>query len=155
MVKTFTLGDVKTHTTEKDCWLVIHGKVYNVTEFLDEHPGGYDIVVSNSGAHPLVWLRRSMQVRLWVCVPAARLPAAPAAAAAAPSTHRPRALADLLLAVHPGVQARTPQTTSMRLATAGRPLRCWRSITLATLRWVGWSVPGAAPGCSWGRGRIV
>ncbi|KAK2078148.1 hypothetical protein QBZ16_004016 [Prototheca wickerhamii] len=48
-VKSFSLEDVAPHSSEKDCWLVIHGKVYDVTQFLDEHPGGYDIVVSNSG----------------------------------------------------------------------------------------------------------
>lgn len=29
--------------------MIIHGKVYDVTAFLDEHPGGYDIVVAASG----------------------------------------------------------------------------------------------------------
>lgn len=48
-LKSFSLEDVAPHSSEKDCWLVIHGKVYDVTQFLDEHPGGYDIVVSNSG----------------------------------------------------------------------------------------------------------
>ena len=48
--KTYTLGECQKHTSEKDCWLIIHGKVYDVTDFLDEHPGGFDIVVSNSGA---------------------------------------------------------------------------------------------------------
>ncbi|KAL6766547.1 CYB1 [Auxenochlorella protothecoides x Auxenochlorella symbiontica] len=47
--KTFDLAEVSLHQTEKDCWMAINGKVYNVTDFLDEHPGGYDIVVSNSG----------------------------------------------------------------------------------------------------------
>lgn len=37
--KVFTLEECKAHRTEKDCWLIIHGKVYDVTEFLDEHPG--------------------------------------------------------------------------------------------------------------------
>jgi cytochrome b involved in lipid metabolism len=37
--KVYTLAECKEHSSEKDCWLVIHGKVYNVTEFLDEHPG--------------------------------------------------------------------------------------------------------------------
>jgi cytochrome b involved in lipid metabolism len=35
--------------SDKDCWLVIEGKVYDVTPFLDEHPGGFDTLVSNSG----------------------------------------------------------------------------------------------------------
>lgn len=37
--KTFSLEELQKHTSERDCWLAIHGKVYNVTEFLDEHPG--------------------------------------------------------------------------------------------------------------------
>ncbi|GAB4819524.1 hypothetical protein N2152v2_006570 [Parachlorella kessleri] len=46
---TYTLAECQEHTTEKDCWLIIEGKVYNVTNFLDEHPGGYDIVVAAAG----------------------------------------------------------------------------------------------------------
>ena len=52
--KTFGLADCKQHTTEKDCWLIISGKVYNVTDFLDEHPGGFDIIISATGKGALV-----------------------------------------------------------------------------------------------------
>ena len=52
--KTFGLADCKQHTTEKDCWLIIGGKVYNVTDFLDEHPGGFDIIISATGKGTLV-----------------------------------------------------------------------------------------------------
>ncbi len=38
--KLYTLTDLKAHTTEKTCFLLVHGKVYDVTDFLDEHPGG-------------------------------------------------------------------------------------------------------------------
>lgn len=48
--KVYSLEECSKHRSEDDCWLIIHGKVYNVTEFLDEHPGGYDIVVAASGA---------------------------------------------------------------------------------------------------------
>ncbi len=34
------LSELKKHTTETDCYLLYDGKVYDVTEFLDEHPGG-------------------------------------------------------------------------------------------------------------------
>jgi cytochrome b involved in lipid metabolism len=47
--KVISLEDCEKHTAEEDCWLVIHGKVYDVTEMLDEHPGGGDILVSASG----------------------------------------------------------------------------------------------------------
>lgn len=51
--KTITLAECQEHMSDKDCWLVIDGKVYDVTPFLDEHPGGFDTLVSNSGRHLL------------------------------------------------------------------------------------------------------
>ena len=52
------------HSTRDDCWCAIHGKVYNVTSFLDDHPGGANIMVKYAGkdatqafdqsAHPMV-----------------------------------------------------------------------------------------------------
>ena len=47
--KVYALADIKAHTNDKSCWLVVHGKVYDVTDFLEEHPGGYDIIVSSTG----------------------------------------------------------------------------------------------------------
>ncbi|KAK9819350.1 hypothetical protein WJX74_009379 [Apatococcus lobatus] len=47
--KVYSLSEAKEHTTEEDCWVVISGKVYDVTKFLDEHPGGYDIILTNTG----------------------------------------------------------------------------------------------------------
>lgn len=48
-VKVFSLAECEKHAKEEDCWLIIHGKVYDVTQMLDEHPGGGDILVSASG----------------------------------------------------------------------------------------------------------
>ncbi|GAX76504.1 hypothetical protein CEUSTIGMA_g3949.t1 [Chlamydomonas eustigma] len=47
--KVFGVADLKNHTSEKSCWIVVHGKVYDVTEFLEEHPGGYDIILTVTG----------------------------------------------------------------------------------------------------------
>lgn len=45
----YSVADIKAHTSDKSCWLVVHGKVYDVTDFLEEHPGGYDIILSSTG----------------------------------------------------------------------------------------------------------
>eukprot|EP00270_Netrium_digitus_P008552 TRINITY_DN2566_c0_g2_i1.p1 TRINITY_DN2566_c0_g2~~TRINITY_DN2566_c0_g2_i1.p1 ORF type:complete len:155 (+),score=56.04 TRINITY_DN2566_c0_g2_i1:171-635(+) len=46
--KVFAFDEVSKHATEKDCWLIIGGKVYDVTEFLDEHPGGADVMLAST-----------------------------------------------------------------------------------------------------------
>ncbi|CAI5700650.1 hypothetical protein KXD40_005331 [Peronospora effusa] len=52
-LKEFTMEDVKSHDTAKDCWMVIRDggirKVYDVTTFLDDHPGGPEIMVDVAG----------------------------------------------------------------------------------------------------------
>ncbi|KAL3685765.1 hypothetical protein R1sor_003787 [Riccia sorocarpa] len=47
--KLYTLGEVSEHNSSKDCWLVIDGKVYDVTKFLEEHPGGDEVLLSATG----------------------------------------------------------------------------------------------------------
>ncbi|GMH44926.1 hypothetical protein BSKO_12883 [Bryopsis sp. KO-2023] len=44
-----TLEQCAEHTSRDSCWLAIDGKVYDVTEFLDDHPGGDDIIVEHAG----------------------------------------------------------------------------------------------------------
>ncbi|KAJ0253047.1 Cytochrome B5 isoform D [Hirschfeldia incana] len=47
--KVYTLAEVSQHTTAKDCWIVIEGKVYDVTKFLDDHPGGDEVILTSTG----------------------------------------------------------------------------------------------------------
>ncbi|KAL8546658.1 hypothetical protein ACS0TY_006398 [Phlomoides rotata] len=49
MAKIFTLDDVAEHNTQNDCWLTIFGKVLDVTSFLDEHPGGDEVLLKATG----------------------------------------------------------------------------------------------------------
>ncbi|PIA40958.1 hypothetical protein AQUCO_02300020v1 [Aquilegia coerulea] len=45
----FTLAEVSKHNNSKDCWLVINNKVYDVTKFMDDHPGGDLALLSATG----------------------------------------------------------------------------------------------------------
>ncbi|CAH8352299.1 unnamed protein product [Eruca vesicaria subsp. sativa] len=47
--RVFTLGEVSKHSSNQDCWIVIDGKVYDVTKFLDDHPGGDDVILTSTG----------------------------------------------------------------------------------------------------------
>jgi len=47
--KEFSLEDVAKHNTEDDCWVVVNGKVLDVTTFLDDHPGGKMAVMTFAG----------------------------------------------------------------------------------------------------------
>jgi len=40
---------LQNHNTKNDLWLAIHGKVYNVTDFLLEHPGGEEVLLDSGG----------------------------------------------------------------------------------------------------------
>ena len=46
--KSYSTSEVALHNKDGDCWLVIEGKVYNVSEYMGKHPGGADIMVENS-----------------------------------------------------------------------------------------------------------
>jgi len=43
-MRTFSLSEVSIHNSTGDCWLVIHGKIYDVTDFIPSHPGGNAIL---------------------------------------------------------------------------------------------------------------
>ncbi|KAI0966185.1 cytochrome b5 [Xylaria arbuscula] len=47
--KEFTYQDVAEHNTKKDLYLVIHDKVYDTTKFIDEHPGGEEVLLDVGG----------------------------------------------------------------------------------------------------------
>ncbi|MQL93792.1 hypothetical protein Taro_026448, partial [Colocasia esculenta] len=47
-VKTYTKAEVSVHNSKKDCWIIIKDKVYDVTPYVEEHPGG-DAILTNAG----------------------------------------------------------------------------------------------------------
>ena len=48
-MKKYTIEEVKAHNSEFDCWVILSGKVYNITPYLAYHPGGKSILVKVAG----------------------------------------------------------------------------------------------------------
>ncbi len=46
---TYTPQQVAEHASENDCWLIIDGSVYDVTKYINKHPGGAQEIVSMCG----------------------------------------------------------------------------------------------------------
>jgi cytochrome b involved in lipid metabolism len=46
---TYTYEEVAKHNTVLDLWVIYNGKVYDVTSYVDEHPGGEEVVVDCAG----------------------------------------------------------------------------------------------------------
>ncbi|KAI8900381.1 cytochrome b5-like heme/steroid binding domain-containing protein [Globomyces pollinis-pini] len=49
MTKVFTAKQVEEHSLRNDCYMVIEGKVYDVTKFLEDHPGGEEVMIELAG----------------------------------------------------------------------------------------------------------
>jgi L-lactate dehydrogenase (cytochrome) len=49
MVDKLTAQEVSRHKSLDDLWLVIHGQVYDFTDFVREHPGGIAVILARAG----------------------------------------------------------------------------------------------------------
>lgn len=48
-LKQYSLAEVAKHNTAADLWMVIDDKVYDVTKFQTEHPGGEEVLIDSAG----------------------------------------------------------------------------------------------------------
>uniref|UniRef100_A0A1B0GBU5 Cytochrome b5 n=2 Tax=Glossina TaxID=44049 RepID=A0A1B0GBU5_GLOMM len=47
--KLFSREQVSEHNDNNNSWLIIHNNVYDVTAFLNEHPGGEEVLLEQAG----------------------------------------------------------------------------------------------------------
>lgn len=47
--RVYTQAEVAQHSSRDDCWVIISGKVYDVTSYIPRHPGGAMIYVKAGG----------------------------------------------------------------------------------------------------------
>ncbi|EOR04120.1 hypothetical protein E3P92_00063 [Wallemia ichthyophaga] len=48
-LKIHTRADVEAHKSDKSCWVTIGRLIYDVTDFLHDHPGGEDLILKYAG----------------------------------------------------------------------------------------------------------
>jgi cytochrome b involved in lipid metabolism len=47
--KIYTMEEISKHNSKKSCWTVIRGEVYDLTNWIDKHPGGPDKILKLCG----------------------------------------------------------------------------------------------------------
>ncbi|CAG7984736.1 unnamed protein product [Penicillium olsonii] len=48
--KVLSAQQISEHKTSEDCWVVVNNQVWDVTDFLEEHPGGSNIILKYAGS---------------------------------------------------------------------------------------------------------
>lgn len=48
-IRIYTTEDVAAHNQSSSCWVSRGGKVYDVTAFVSDHPGGDDLILQHAG----------------------------------------------------------------------------------------------------------
>lgn len=51
---TLSMDELAKHNSSRSCWLLISGKIYDVTTFLTQHPGGAREILKNCGTDATV-----------------------------------------------------------------------------------------------------
>lgn len=49
MPSVYTQAEVDKHNVKGDLWMTIHGKVYDVSTFAEDHPGGEEAIYEEAG----------------------------------------------------------------------------------------------------------
>lgn len=67
-LRLYSIEDVRKHNTKEDCWVIVDGKVYDVTSWIERHPGGELLILDVAGmditdaflVNHLSWVREKL-----------------------------------------------------------------------------------------------
>ena len=45
----YSFDEIKRHCKIDDCWIIIHNKVYDVSNYINNHPGGSNLILNKGG----------------------------------------------------------------------------------------------------------
>ncbi|RZK76762.1 MAG: hypothetical protein EOO92_14090 [Pedobacter sp.] len=57
--------EIKKHSTEEDCWIVVNDVVWDITEFIPSHPGGNDSEIHLESGYRTVLTSHSNNQTCW------------------------------------------------------------------------------------------
>ena len=60
-LSSFTKQEVTAHNTKQDCWTIINGGVYNITPYIQRHPGGNEITRACGNDGTVLFAERKTQ----------------------------------------------------------------------------------------------
>lgn len=49
LLKIITIEEVSWHDQSDDCWIIIYDYVYDCTKFIEQHPGGHEVILEYAG----------------------------------------------------------------------------------------------------------
>ena len=49
LVQAYDVTEIRLHNSEDDCWMVLYNQVYDMTDYLDDHPGGATPMIPSCG----------------------------------------------------------------------------------------------------------
>ena len=49
-MRVITRDEIEDHKTSESCWVIRRNRVYDVTKFLENHPGGSQLILDFAGA---------------------------------------------------------------------------------------------------------
>lgn len=49
MAKQYSFREIKKHDNERSVWIVIDNNVYDITKYLEQHPGGKEVLLDMAG----------------------------------------------------------------------------------------------------------
>lgn len=52
--KVIPLSEISKHKSIDDLWMAVNGKVYDITKFVDQHPGGEEVLLEHAGTDATV-----------------------------------------------------------------------------------------------------
>uniref|UniRef100_A0A0K0FYQ5 Cytochrome b5 heme-binding domain-containing protein n=1 Tax=Strongyloides venezuelensis TaxID=75913 RepID=A0A0K0FYQ5_STRVS len=65
-IKYFTRNEVADHSSVDDIWMIIHDNIYDLTSFLDLHPGGMDILLEYAGMDATLYFEnKGHSIQAW------------------------------------------------------------------------------------------